>query len=291
MPTSTNATATYDDIAPLICVSRPYYALENLRSTTPGHATAVIPIQTPSGRQSQVISLGEVGRHLAVLGLSAGATTEPQAGRCYYLANRAVGRMYPAGESPAPGPLTGSAVIQSRNRRQVVAHTELRDSAGSLVARMDVQYKVIPAAVFHRLMGMPAEPVAELPLTSGENPYETAMPVRDVSVHQRCGSAKLDVKAEMCRGHFDGFPALPVSMAGYASFELFHTLLDEAAGPDSRWRCGAFRLKAEHLAAAGQTCMVEIEPTKPRLANQAFLGTVRTAEQTAFRIWVDYDVV
>lgn len=288
MPTSTDATATYDDIGPLICVTRPYYALEDLRSTVPGRATAVIPVQAPPGRQTQVIGVGEVGRHLAVLGLSAAATSNPAAGRHFYLAHRAVGRMYPAGESPAPGPLTGSAVVQGQNRRQAVVHTELRDSAGALVARMDVQYKVMTAAVFHRLMGPPTESDADSP----ENPYAAPMPVCDVSVHGQRGNAKLEVKAEMCRGHFDGFPALPVSMASYASFEVFHRVLDVIAGPDSRWRCGAFRLKADHLAMAGQTCTVEIEPTKPRLASQAFSGTVRTAEQRrAVRIWVDYDVV
>ncbi|WP_460703803.1 hypothetical protein [Myceligenerans halotolerans] len=291
MPTSanaTNATATYDDIAPLICVTRPYYALEDLHSVTPGRVTAVVPIQAPPGRQTQVIGVGEVGRHLAVLGLSAAATSSPVAGRHYYLAHRTVGRMYPAGETPAPGPLIGTAVVQGRNRRQVVVHTELRDSAGALIARMDVQYKVMAAAVFRRVMGPPAETDADSP----ENPYAAPMPVSDVSVHEQCGNAKLDVRAEMCRGHFDGFPALPVSMASYASFEVFHRVLDLAAGPDSRWRCGAFRLKAEHLAMAGQTCTVEIEPTKPRLASQAFSGRVRTAEErTAVHIWVDYDVV
>ncbi|MBL0886314.1 hypothetical protein [Myceligenerans indicum] len=289
MPTSTNATATYDDIAPLICVTRPYYALQDLHSTRPGRVTATVPIEASPGRQTQVISVGEVGRHLAVLGLSAAATSSPAPGRRhYYLASRAVGRMYPAGETPAPGPLTGTAVVQGQNRRQVVAHTELRDSAGALIARMDVQYRVMPAATFHRLMGAPGEADAKGP----DNPYASAMPVRDVSVHEQSGSAKLDVTAEMCRGHFDGFPALPVSMASYASFDVFHRVLDELAGPDARWRCGAFRLKADHLAAAGQTCTVDIEPTKPRLGEQAFSGTVRTAEQrTAARIWVDYDLV
>ncbi|WP_460753360.1 hypothetical protein [Myceligenerans cantabricum] len=287
MPTSTNAKVTYEEIASLICVTRPYYALEGLSSNEPGRVRAIVPVQSPPGRQSQIISLGEVGRHLAVLGLSAAATSSPTGGRNYYLANRAVGRMYPAGERPAPGPLIGTAVVQGQNRRLALAHTELRDSAGTLVARMDVQYTVMPAAVFRRLVGSPARPDADSP----DNPYELAMPVTDVSVHERRGSAKLTVEPEMCRGHFDGFPALPVSMAGYASFSLFNRVLDQIAGPDSRWRCGPFRLKTEHLATAGQTCLVEIEPTKPRTAEQAFLGTVRTAEHTAFRIWVDYDVV
>lgn len=287
MPTRTHAPATYDDIAALICVTRPYYALQDLISTEPGQASAVVPVQASPGRQSQVIGLGEAGRHLAILGLSAAATTNPMPGRCFYLASRAVGRMYPAGESPAPGPLVGSATVQGQNRRQALAHTELRDSAGTLLARMDVQYKVMTAAVFYRLMGQPAVPDAEFP----ENPYELGMPISDVSVHQNSGSAKLHVPASMCRGHFDGYPALPVSMAGIASFSLFDRVLDSTVDPDVRWRCGAFRLKADHLAAAGQTCLVEVEPTTPRTGEHAFLGSVHTAEQTAFRIWVDYELV
>lgn len=287
MPTRTHAATTYDDIASLICVTRPYYALQDLRSVRPGHVEAVVPIQSPPGRQTQVISLGEVGRHLAVLGLTAAATNNTATGRHFYLAHRAVGRMYAAGESPAPGPLHGIASIQGQNRRKALAHTELRDSAGTLIARMDVQYKVMTAAVFRRLMGTPAVADAE----PGPNPYRHAMPISDVSVHSGRGSAKLDVRPEMCRGHFDGYPALPVAVAGYASFALFHRVLDQVVGPDARWRCGAFRLKADNLAAAGQTCTVEIEPTPARLADQAFLGTVRVGDRTASQIWVDYEVV
>lgn len=283
-----STTVAYEEIGPQICVAPPYYALDDLASHVPGQARAVVPVQTPTGRQATVINVAEAGRHLAILGLCAAATTNPSNGQHYYLAHRGVGRMYPP--AGPPGTLHGTASARMSGRNRAIAETELHDDDGNLVARLDLEYLVLSVPVFRRLMGRATEPDAAEPA----NPYGAAAPLVDVAADSRSATAKLAVDASMCRGHFDGYPALPVSVAGYATFALFDHVLDAAAGPDARWQAGLYRLQADHLAAAGQTCTVDVEPSdpaEPELHDRAFTGTLRSGDRNIFSIQLDYTLV
>ena len=283
-----STTATYEEIGPRICVTPPYYALGDLTSPAPGLAGATVPVQSPTGRQATLINLAEAGRHLAILGLCAAASTNPKTARHYYLAHRGLGRMY-----PPVGTLTtlhGTARARMTGRNRAVAETELRDDDGNLVARLDLEYLVLAVPVFRRLMGPAPGPDAAEPA----NPYSLPAPLADVTADTRSATAKLAVEAAMCRGHFAGYPALPVSVAGFASFALFDHVLEAAAGPDARWQAGVYRLQADHLAAAGQTCAVDVEPTapaEPDAHDRALTGTVRSGDRNVFLIQVDYTTV
>lgn len=278
----------YEKIGPRICVTPPYYALDDLTTPAPGVASAVVPVQTPTGRQATRINVAEAGRHLAILGLCAAATTRPDAERHYYLAHRGVGRMFPSAGSV--GPLHGTASARMTGRNRAAARTELRDAAGNLAARLDLEYLVMPVPVFRRLMGP-----AEVPDASGQtNPYAAAAPLADLAVGPYTATATLAVEAAMCRGHFDGYPALPVSVAGYAAFALFDQVLEAAAGPDARWQAGRYQLRADNLAAAGRVCTVGVEPTpptEPDAHDRAFTGTLRSGDRSIFSIELDYTMV
>jgi hypothetical protein len=287
--TSVDSTSVgYEEIAPRICVTAPYYALTSLTSPMPGLAHAGVPVQSPVGRQATLISVAEAGRHLAILGLCAAATTNPKPGRHYYLAHRGVGRMYPPAGAPTTLRGTASARMTSRNR--AAAETELHDADGNLVARLDIEYLVMSLPVFRRLMGLAGAADANEPA----NPYESAVALTDVSTDGRSATAKLPVDATMCRGHFDGYPALPVSVAGFAAFVLFDHVLAAAAGPEAQWQPGVFRLRADHLAAAGRSCSVDVAPSAPAEPDahaQGFTGTLRSGDQQVFSISVDYTTV
>lgn len=283
-----STTATYEEIGPRICVTPPYYALRDLSSPAPGFATATVPVQTPTGRQATRINVAEAGRHLAILGLCAAATTNPRTTRHYYLAHRGVGRMYPPAGTPTT--LHGTATARMARRNRAVAETELHDDDGNLVARLELEYLVMSVAVFGRLMGPATGPDA----TEPADPYGLPAPLTDVAVDARSATAKLAVEASLCRGHFAGHPALPVSVAGYASFALFDHVLEAAAGPGARWQPGLYRLRADHLAAAGQTCVVDVEPSapaEPEAHEKAFTGTLRSGDREIFSIQLDYTTV
>jgi hypothetical protein len=283
-----STTVTYAEIGPRICVTPPYYALGDLVSPAPGLTRATVPVQTPTGRQMTHINLAEAGRHLAILGLCAAASTNPRPGQHYYLAHRGVGRMYPPGKTLST--LHGSASARMAGRNRAFAETELRDAEGGLVARLDLEYLVLSVPVFGRLTGPATAPDA----TEPASPYSVPAPLTDIAVDTRSASAKLSVEATLCRGHFDGHPALPVSVAGYAAFALFDHVLEAAAGPGARWQAGRYRLEADHLAPAGQTCAVDVEPSapaEPDAHDQAFVGTLRSGDRNVFTIQVDYTTV
>jgi acyl-coenzyme A thioesterase PaaI-like protein len=283
-----STTVTYEEIGPRICVTPPYYALEDLVSPAPGLASATVPVQTPTGRQLTHINLAEGGRHLAILGLCAAASVNPRAGQHYYLAHRGIGRMYPPAKTLTTLRGTASARMSGRNR--ALAETELHDADGNLVARLDLEYLVLSVPVFRRLMGPAAEPDAMEPAS----PYSAPAPLTDVAVDARRATAKLSVEAATCRGHFAGYPALPVSVAGYASFALFDHVLGATTGPDARWQAGRYQLVADHLASAGETCTVDVEPSapvEPEAHDKAFTGTLRSGDREVFTIQVDYTEV
>lgn len=283
-----STTVTYEEIGQRICVTPPYYALGDLTSPAPGLAGATVPVQSPTGRQATLINLAEAGRHLAILGLCAAASTNPKTTRHYYLAHRGIGRMYPPVGTRTT--LHGTARARMTGRNRAVAETELHDDDGNLVARLDLEYLVLSVPVFRRLMGPATAPDA----TEPASPYSTPAALADVAVDTRSATAKLAVEATMCRGHFAGYPALPVSVAGYASFALFDHVLEAVAGPDARWQAGVYRLQADHLAPAGQTCTVDVEPTtpaEPDAHDRALTGTVRSGDRNVFSIQVDYTTV
>lgn len=283
-----STTVAYEDIGPHICVTPPYYALDRLASPAPGLASATVPVQTPTGRQATLINVAEAGRHLAILGLCAAATTNPKDDQHFYLAHRGLGRMY-----PPVGTLTalhGTATARMSGRNRAVAETELRDAGGNLVARLDLEYLVLSVPVFRRLMGPATAPDA----TEPASPYGATAPLVDVAVDARSATAKLVVETALCRGHFDGYPALPVSVAGNAAFALFDHVLAATAGHEARWQAGVYRLRADHLAAAGQTCSVDVEPSapaEPGAHDRAFTGTLRAGDREIFSIQVDYTEV
>src|SRR5260370_12037832 len=77
------------DVPSVICVPRPYFALSDLRQITPGEVSADISAETDPMGQAVSIGIGEVGRHLAILGLCGAATVNPRSGRHFYLARTA----------------------------------------------------------------------------------------------------------------------------------------------------------------------------------------------------------
>ena len=244
------------DVEPLICVSRPYFALEGLRQLKAGEVVAGVPVETDPGLQASVIGVGEVGRHLAILGLCAAATINPRPGRHFYLARSAdLEWLAPpvSGGSRAPHRLTGRARAEFTALRRAEADTELTDDTGKALARMNVVYDVMPYPVVTRLLGdpVPTEP------PSSERPYARTIPLGPVRQDGKVYSSELPITADLCPGHFDGYPVLPVAVLATAMTTLIDRVADLLC-PGSRWLPGPLHLRAEGFARAGQTVVFEL---------------------------------
>jgi len=248
------------DVEDLVCVSRPYFALRDLRRIAPGRVVATVPVESATGRQAAVMGIGEAGRHLAILGLCAASTINRTPGRFAYLA-RSARVEWLAGPTLAPqqAPLIGHAKAVFATSRRATADVRLTDSfTGEIVARMSVAYDVLAHRLLTRVLGE-ARPAAA-PRT---NPYSEPIPLQRFRHDTATGtvSADLPVTAALCPGHFDDHPVLPVAVAATAMTSLVDRGLSELY-PHARWLAGPLTLQADGFARAGETVTFTATPTR-----------------------------
>ncbi|PCG87086.1 hypothetical protein CIB93_06020 [Streptomyces sp. WZ.A104] len=262
------------DVEDLVCVSRPYLALEDLRRIAPGRVIATVPIESSSGRQAAVMGVGEAGRHLAILGLCAASTINRRPGRFAYLARAARVEWLAAPTlAPQQSPLIGHAKAAFTTSRKATADARLTDAfSGEIVARMSVSYDVLPHRLLTRLLddAPPSEDTSTSPggipfreTAPSSRPYGEPIPLERFRLEPATGtiSAELPVTAALCPGHFDGYPVLPVAVAATA----MTTLVDQAVAelyPHARWLAGPLTLQADGFARAGETVTFTATPTR-----------------------------
>ncbi|GHH56248.1 hypothetical protein [Streptomyces candidus] len=261
------------DVEDLVCVSRPYFALEDLRRIGPGRVVATVPIESDPGRQAAVIGVGEVGRHLAILGLCAASTVNRRPGRFAYLARGArVEWLADPTLAPQESPLIGHAKAAFTTSRKATADARLTDAfSGEILARMSVSYDVLPHRLLTRLLEAPVPgETSTLPAAAPSRgavpparPYGEPVPLEKFRLEPATGilSAELPVTAALCPGHFDGHPVLPVAIAATA----MTTLVDRGVAelyPHARWLAGPLTLTADAFARAGETVTFTATPTQ-----------------------------
>ncbi|MGB8938716.1 MAG: hypothetical protein WCD21_00500 [Streptomyces sp.] len=275
------------DVEDLVCVSRPYFALEDLRRIAPGRASATVPIESDPGRQAAVMGVGEVGRHLAILGLCAASTINRRPGRFAYLARGARVEWLAAPTlAPQEGPLIGHAKAAFTTPRKATANARLTDAfSGEIVAHVSVCYDVLPHRLLTRLLDAPpsedtstsSEAISFRETAPSARPYSEPIPLERFHIEPATGtvSAKLPVTAALCPGHFDGHPVLPVAVAATA----MTTLVDQAVAelyPHARWLAGPLTLQADGFARAGETVTFTATPTRA----MTYRCVARTKSQT-----------
>jgi 3-hydroxymyristoyl/3-hydroxydecanoyl-(acyl carrier protein) dehydratase len=287
------------DVASSICVSPPYFALSGLRQTAPGEVSAGISAEAGPMGQAASIGIGEVGRHLAILGLCGAAAVNPRAGRHFYLARTArLQWLAPAGVESAPDAswLRGHARARFTSLRNARADTELTDLHGRVLARAQLEYQVITTAAFARLFasaatgpGIPGPPVPAL----AASPHGRALPLTALRCDRRgVLTAEVEVSADMCAGHFDGFPMLPVAATGSAMAGLLDHFVRRLTGnPAARWLTRTADIAAERFVPAGSAVTFTVRPNRRSRTTHSFHCDARTGTGTiataTFTITID----
>jgi hypothetical protein len=231
------------DVYSRICVRRPYFALRDLRVTTPGAARCVVPVEQPPRWELAPITNAEAGRHLAILGLCAAASAAPTAGRRYYLARSARIRWAPDGPQSTDEHLVGGAVARYDSPRRMSAATRLATASGAPVVAIELGYDVLTVPAFERLFAH-ALRLGE-PGDGAESPYRQAVPLRDIDGDDWRMSAVVVAGPADCVGHFPGCPTVPVAVLGQAMVDAAGTLVAR------RWLTRALDLNAHRLVSAG----------------------------------------
>jgi hypothetical protein len=154
------------------------------------------------------MSAAEVGRHAATVGLCCAALAQRDERRRYYLAQRADYRGFVPVSSQGVVRFEGD--VQRLDKRAAVVRVGA-EVGGAPLAEVEVAYTVLTAPAFERLFRDRAQPTptAHAPCDAGYYGELTGVLERAPDTLRLRVAA---VPLEVCAGHFDGYPAMPVAV-------------------------------------------------------------------------------
>ena len=239
-----------------ICVRPPYFNLQRLHLAD-GSLHAVAPAELKIPQERSPMSAAEMGRHAAIAGLCASALAQEDDTRRYYLAQRAQFTGCRAGSSR--GEVGFRARLTHLDKRQADAQVAVT-AGGAPLASLEVHYTVLTEAAFERLFR--AKQSASV-LTPG---YAAEL---DGTLYKGRDEAVFDVPVislDVCAGHFERYPALPVA--------VLMSYLTRLGGKLVR---GPYRpvygvVEANDLCWAGEGVRFEVERTRQDGSQHHFLG-------------------
>lgn len=229
-----------------ICVRPPYFALQNLELSG-GCLSAIGSVELPLGGERSPMSAAEVGRHAAIVGLCCAALAQRDDARRYYLAQRADYQGFVPADPQGVVRFKGD--VQRLDKRAAVVKVGA-EVGGAPLAEVEVAYTVLTAPAFERLFRDRAQPTSTVP-TPGDAGYDGEL----TGVLERTpDTLRLRVAAiplEVCAGHFDGFPAMPVAVLMSQLSRLAGGLMN---GP---YHVTAGLIEADDLLWAGSEAIFE----------------------------------
>ncbi len=252
---------TVDDseLQSIVAVRPPYLALRDARMGD-GELTALVSAEHHRERELSPVSAAEAGRHLAVLSSCGLSLTMERPTRSYFLAREAILYWLPEPGSPVPvgsGPFRVASRGGWTDRRSARGLGTLSTLNGHKLYQLETFFSVIPARVFERMFRdheMPTPPVAL-------SPYSAPPPLDKVRFDGDCFEAEVGpVDPTSCAGHFERFPALPISvLMGYLSESVgrLHASLHSRTGC---YLVTKVKVDAERLAFAGATPSLRARP-------------------------------
>ena len=228
-----------------ICVRPPYFALETPEWDNQTFS-ATGPVQLPRGGERSPMAAAEVGRHAAIAGLCSAALTQRDDARRYYLAQRA----HYTGFTPRTeqGAVHFESKLQHLDKRAACSLVRVFAGGGPL-AEVTVNYTVLSAGAFERLFRDRARPAS--PETT-RKPYTGELSGRLERAPETLRLYVEAVPAEVCAGHFDGFPAMPVAVLMSQLSRLAGELMEGVP-----YHVTAGLIDADDLLWAGSAAMFE----------------------------------
>jgi hypothetical protein len=191
-----------------ICVRPPYFALRDL-GWSGGLLSATATAESSRTLEDGPMRAAELGRHGAIAGLCAAALSQGErATRNYYLAQRADYRGYPS-RAAYGAPVRFNARVIDLGKRQVRALVQavLLDAPTEPLMEVEVAYAILAETTFERVFRhrrQPTQPSTRFrPLSAREVATDGLSAVSSFKA----------VPLEVCAGHFDNYPALPVAVA------------------------------------------------------------------------------
>jgi len=263
-----------DRLYDLICVDRPYFALQNLEVISAGAVSATVEFESDN-EYEQGLSTAEIGRHLAILGSCALASLNDSQKKNFYLTTLATGVRFHYSVSKGNTYFI-TARGKKSSKRAGQAQMELRATNGQLLAEMTTEYSVVPSGTFERLYKDYRQETNHV-----SSPYTQPMPVVLTELSENLAKANINkIDSRYCAGHFAQYPALPVAMLMEVLNRLVGQHLKKCFG-GSTFYCLECISNANNLVFAGQSISFEIRKIRNNGRKNTYLGLAYNSEDRA----------
>ena len=226
-----------------ICVRPPYFALRDLHFDGATLCAKAKP-ELPVGAELLPMSAAEIGRHAAIAGLSCAALHQKDDERRYYLAQEAE---YTGYALEAAGEPSFRATLTGLDKRAARAGVEV-DVGGVRVAHVEVRYTVLTDAAFTRLFKTQEGRTVTTP------GYVGTVEGRLVAEPDALSLRLSEVPLEICAGHFERHPAVPVAVLMSQLSHLAGSFLGGAP-----YHVVKASIKADNLCWAGADLSFEVK--------------------------------
>lgn len=202
-----------DEILKKICVSPPYFAFKKIYQF---EDVLIAPIEREQqmGNEASQMTVGEICRHLAILGTCSASLTQTE--KFYYLAKIGMANLVEkTSVNPDPGKRQLYAVMQCKGSDKRTANSKgflINSSEEKIVANVDVSYEKIADKLFKKFFN------SHFQLTKdyATNPYSKTIEFENVEMKNDQLTATIPkIPNEYCAGHFDGCPAIPIAYSAY----------------------------------------------------------------------------
>lgn len=251
------------EISQRVKVEKPYFAFQQLWSDEDS-LVGTFSSEQPLVYEAGLITAGELGRHMAILG-SCTAAALHNGPEGYYLATKAHFIRKQNNQTVAHGRFYASSRVLHLDKRSLKVSAQAWNSEP--VAELICEYTILSPALFQRNFRHYANDSLSTPSNS---PYKRPVPIYNLMLqHDRLDACAGPLSPLQCAGHFSGYPCWPVAIISQTAFQVTGELLKKIYGTGTRFCVWDTQLSAEKLIGAGSVLKFRIEiMAAPENANQ-----------------------
>ncbi|WP_273908465.1 hypothetical protein [Enterobacter bugandensis] len=241
------------EISQRVKVEKPYFSFQQLWSDEDS-LIGTFSSEQPLICEAGLITAGELGRHMAILG-SCTAAALHNGPEGYYLATRAHFIRRQNNQTAAPGRFYASSRVLNLDKRSLKASAQVWNSEP--VAELICEYTILSPALFQRKFQHYAN---DRLTTSPSSPYKHPVPIYNlIHQHDRLDGCAGPLSPLQCAGHFSGYPCWPVAIISQTAFQVTGELLKKKYGTGTRFCVWDTKLSAEKLIGADSVLRFRIE--------------------------------
>lgn len=243
------------EISQRVNVEKPYFAFQQLWLDDDS-LTGTFTSEQPLVYENGLITAGELGRHMAILG-SCTAVALHNGPEGYYLATKAHFTRKQNNQATVLDVFHASARVLNIDKRSLKVTAQVWNQEP--VAELICEYTILSPALFQRNFRHYTD---DSPSAHIHSPYQHPVPIYNLNFqHDTLDAYAGPLSPSQCAGHFAGYPCWPVAIISQTAFQVTGELLVRKYGAGTRFCVQETQLSADKLIGAGSVLRFNIELT------------------------------